>query len=215
MLGLLGGVTLVGWLPRAIAWNGAFLVGVLAVVLVALATLPGSWPPLGDARPSRAMTREVPARRELVAADPWLVPLVFITGRDRVLRLLDGRAVPDPAARQPALRAGSSGHRASAPDRPDLRHHRAASPSACSPIAAVPPACWPWSPWSWQPGITLIAFGDLTLVAVGCVLLGLAMAGWMLPLERPARGDASRAASPCARRSTGWAWTAGSSSDRS
>jgi hypothetical protein len=31
-------------------------------------------------------------------------------------------------------------------------------------------------------GITLIAFGNLVLAAVGCVLLGLAMAGWMLPL---------------------------------
>ena len=32
-------------------------------------------------------------------------------------------------------------------------------------------------------GITLIAFGSLSLVAAGCVLVGLAMAGWMLPLS--------------------------------
>ena len=32
-------------------------------------------------------------------------------------------------------------------------------------------------------GIAFIAFGTLPLVAAGCVLVGLAMAGWMLPLS--------------------------------
>jgi MFS family permease len=32
-------------------------------------------------------------------------------------------------------------------------------------------------------GIALIAFGDLPLVVAGSALLGLAMAGWMLPLS--------------------------------
>ena len=31
-------------------------------------------------------------------------------------------------------------------------------------------------------GVTLVAFGTLPLMRVGCVLVGLGMAGWMLPI---------------------------------
>ena len=75
MLGLLGGLTLVGWLPRAIAWNGAFLLACSPVLLV-LGTLPRLLASLRathvvSASRGAIVIEPVDPDESLLAAFPW------------------------------------------------------------------------------------------------------------------------------------------------
>ena len=97
-------------------------------LLVTLAVLPTllalhARDPPGVPPPPVRSRSEVRAR-----ADPSLARAPGLHhGSDRVLHVLDGRAVPHSPAGKPALRARSVRHRAAAPDRPAVRHHGAHS----------------------------------------------------------------------------------------
>jgi predicted MFS family arabinose efflux permease len=181
MLGLLGGVTVVGWLPHGIAWNTALLVACspLVVTLVALPSLLASIRESDAApiTPSVAVPHHRPA-----PAHSWLVPLAFLTGatlsctystveqfliplrgsrhfgldRSGIARLLQIGQLCDIAALIPLG---------------VLSDRRGAARVLA--VVTVTMAC----------GISLIAFGGLMLATIGCALFGFAMAGWMLPLS--------------------------------
>jgi predicted MFS family arabinose efflux permease len=181
MLGFLGGVTLVGWLPRAIPWNVVFLLACSPVVLV-LATLPWLLPALRDTAEQSAPHDATASPGAEAAHRRWIVPLIFVTGaalscaysaveqfliplrgsrhfgldRRGIAQLLQISQIVDIATLLPL---GA------------IADRRGASRVLAAVTAAM------------AAGIALIAFGNLPLVVAGCVLLGLAMAGWMLPLS--------------------------------
>jgi MFS family permease len=184
MLGLLGGVTVVGWLPPAMAWNSVFLVACSPAVLV-LATLPWLLAALRE-------TPAVSASKGAVAAGPsgatgasrrsWLVPLVFVTGAtvSCAYSTVEQFLIPLRGSRHFGLDRSGIAHLLQIGQICDivalmplgvLADRRGASRVLAAVTATM------------AVGITLIAFGSLTLVVGGCVLVGLAMAGWMLPLS--------------------------------
>src|SRR5262245_20092514 len=187
MIGLLGGLSTVAWLPRTTSWNVVFLIACSPAVLI-FATLPrllaalraayAAPTPDGPATPHGA----VPPRPASPARAPRLVALVFVTGtavacaystveqfliplrgsrhfgldRTGIANLLQISQIIDVLALLPM---GMLADRRGAA--------RVVGAVAMTMAAAV----------------ALIAFGTLPLVAAGCALLGLSMAGWMLPLS--------------------------------
>ena len=181
MLGLLGGVTVVGWLPRAVAWNGAFLVACSPVLLV-LATLPQLLAALREMHTVSALKGVVATSTSTASNRSWLVPLVFVTGAavSCAYSTVEQFLIPLRGSRHFGLDRGGIAHLLQIGQICDivallpvgvLADRRGAS----RVLAAVTVTM--------AAGIVLIAFGSLTLVAGGCVLVGLAMAGWMLPLS--------------------------------
>jgi MFS family permease len=180
MLGLLGGVTLVGWLPRAIAWNHALLVACSPVVLV-LATLPLLLAALRET-PVISAARRAIASTPSTAGRAWRVPLVFATGATMscAYSTVEQFLIPLRGSRHFGLDRSGIAHLLQIGQIVDilallplgmLADRRGAS----RVLAAVTVTM--------ALGVALIAFGSLMLVVAGCVLLGLAMAGWMLPLS--------------------------------
>jgi predicted MFS family arabinose efflux permease len=182
MLGLLGGVTAVGWLPRGVAWNTALLVA-CSPLLITLLVVPLLLTAIRDTDGAPARAGAAPSRPPVTRGRRWLVPLAFATGatvscaystveqfliplrasrhfgldRSGIARLLQIAQLCDIAALLPV---GALADRRGA--------------TRVLAVVAVTMAI----------GISLIAFGgDLMLVALGCALFGVAMAGWMLPLS--------------------------------
>jgi DHA1 family multidrug resistance protein-like MFS transporter len=183
MVAVLAAVTLVGLLPPAIAWNAAYVLGCLPLVigLVALRGVLARLPPTDPTRPwfARAatgtMASSAPRRGGMTAA------LAFIAGGTIAITYttLASFLLPLRGSREFGLeRAGISrllmlvqtcdilalipvGRLA---DRLGL--HRVLAAILLTVATAL----------------TLIGFGALPHVVAGCVLFGLGMAGWMLPL---------------------------------
>jgi predicted MFS family arabinose efflux permease len=181
MIGLLGGLSAVAWLPRTLSWNAAFLVACSPAVLI-FATVPPLLAALGEAHAVTARHDAIAPRPARPGRRSRLVPLIFIAGaamacayssveqfliplrgsrhfgldRAGIARLLQIGQVTDIVALLPV----------------GMVADRRGAARVLAAVAVVMAA-----------GIALIAFGSLPLVAVGCVFLGLAMAGWMLPLS--------------------------------
>ena len=180
MLGLLGGVTLVGWLPSAVAWNGVFLVSCSPVVL-ALATVPR----LVAALKGTHVTPTSSAATAIVPAAPnrlGLVALVFVTGATMACAYstIEQFLIPLRGSRHFGLDRGGLAHLLQISLVCDivallpfglLADRRGASRVLAAVAVAMAAA------------VIFIAFGPLPMVAVGCAVLGLSMAGWMLPLS--------------------------------
>ena len=180
MLGLLGGVTVVGWLPSAVAWNNVFLVS-CSPILLALATVPRLVGALGGAH---AVAGAVTAAS---GASPTanrfgLVVLVFATGATMACAYstIEQFLIPVRGSRHFGLdRSGLADllqislicDIAALLPFGLLADRRGASRVLAGVAVAMAAA------------LVFIAFGPLPLVAVGCALLGLSMAGWMLPLS--------------------------------
>ena len=182
MIGVLAGVSLVALLPRAVPWSTAFLLA-CAPVLVPIVTLPllrRSLPSSVDGpRPlfARSEADEPPSRPSssrlavlagvagtaiafsYSAVDQFVIPLrgsrEFGLERAGIARLLMLSQLVDIVALLPV---GALADRYGTP----------------RVVAAIM--------LTFTAALTLIGFGTLPLMAVGCGLFGLSMAGWMLPL---------------------------------
>ena len=180
MLAVLGGVTLVGLLPKALPWNAVFLLG-CAPMLVGLSLLPtvlARLPPTEPGRPWFARTvsaidggRDDVGRVALAFAaggtvavtyatvESFLIPIrgsrEFGLERAGVARLLMSAQIADVIALLPV---GA------------LADRRGAARVLAGVLVAFAVA------------VALIGFGALPHVMAGCVVFGLGMAGWMLPL---------------------------------
>jgi predicted MFS family arabinose efflux permease len=180
MLGLLGGVTVVGWLPHGIPWNNALLIAG-SPLLVTLAVLPVLLASTRQTHGLPPVGREIPARGEPALTHPWLVPLAFITGAtvSCTYSTIEQFLIPLRGSRHFGLDRAGIARLLQIGQLCDivalipvgLLSDRLGAARVLSAVVFVMAA-----------GITLIAFGGLIPAAIGCALLGLAMAGWMLPL---------------------------------
>lgn len=181
MLGLLGGVTLVGLLPHGVPWNKALLIAG-SPLLIVLAVLPALLASLRATPKVPTAAREAPTRSVLSPTHPWLVPLAFLTGAtvSCTYSTVEQFLIPLRGSRHFGLdRAGIARL---------LQIGQLADIIALIPVGMLADRRGPARVLSvvtivMAVGITLIAFGSLVLAAIGCTLLGLAMAGWMLPLS--------------------------------
>jgi MFS family permease len=181
MIGMLGGVTLLGALPTTLRWNWALLVVCSPLLLgVALAPLvAGAVPaaPPAATRGTRARTGDGRRARPLTG----LAVLAFVAGSAVAMTYstVEQFLLPVRGTREFGLdRVGIS---------------RLFSVMQVCDIVALLPAgiladrlgarrVLSVVLVTMAVGGSLIALGDLPLLAVGCALAGLGMAGWMLPL---------------------------------
>jgi MFS family permease len=181
MLGLLGGLTVVGWLPRAFAWNSAFVLACAPVLLVLL-TLPALVAALRGgslvvgARGGAASERTAPVGSAAVVVLVFAIGATFSCAYSTIEQFL----IPLRGSRHFGLDRGGIAFLLQVAQLADIAAllplgvlaDRRGAARVLVGVAVV-----------MATAMALIAFGPLSLVAVGCGLLGLAMAGWMLPLS--------------------------------
>lgn len=182
MLGILGGVALAGALPRTLPWHVAFLVasspilvGLVTVrgVLLALPGSDGARPWFARGAPAPPDSRRGGGRRVVVIAfaagtavaltygtvESFLIPLrgsrEFGLDRAGVARLLMLTQACDILALLPLGALAD----------------RRGTPRVLAAVLVT-----------YAGALALLAFASLPYAVAGCVLFGLAMAGWMLPL---------------------------------
>ncbi|HEV8474861.1 MAG TPA: hypothetical protein VGR82_18960 [Methylomirabilota bacterium] len=193
MLGILGGVTLVGALPRALPWNAALaLAG--APVLLGVLTLPRilvALPAAGPARPWFARSA-VAAAAEPRVGDRGVVVIAFAAGGAIALTYatVEQFLIPVRGSRDFGLDRGGIARL--------LMLAQACDIAALLPLGAVADRYGAARVLgvvllAFAVAIGLIGLGALPLVAAGSVVFGLAMAGWLLPVAL------LRAATPAAQ----------------
>jgi predicted MFS family arabinose efflux permease len=191
MLGVLAGAGLTAVLPRAVDWNVALLIA-CAPVLVTLALLPAlgrALPRAEGGGPRPLFARSVEASAAAPAPPPG--PGAAVRAGLGILAGTAGAAVAISYATVDQFVIPVRGSREFALDRAGIARllmlgqlvdilavlplgalaDRRAAPVVLGGVLLVMAA-----------GIGLVAFGTLPLMVVGCVLFGLAMAGWTLPL---------------------------------
>jgi MFS family permease len=182
MLGVLGGVSLVAFLPRSVSWPIAFLLA-CAPVLVTIVTLPRLRRALpggvNGPRPlfarSEAVTPSSPARRAGLALLAGVVGTVTAISYSAV----DQFVIPLRGSREFGLERAGIARLLMVSQLVDI--------VALLPVGALADRHGPARVvaaimLSFTVALSLIGFGTLAMMAVGCALFGLSMAGWMLPL---------------------------------
>jgi MFS family permease len=182
MLCLLGSVTLIGLLPGAMPWNVAFLVGCSAMVVgvAALRRLLARLEPTDARQPWFArMTTDAPSTHR---GNRTTVVLAFFAGASLALTytMLSAFIIPLRGSREFALERAGIAHL--------LMLVQACDIAALLPVGVLAdargaPRVLGMVLLTMAAAIGLIGFGALPHVVVGCVLFGLSMAGWMLPLN--------------------------------
>jgi MFS family permease len=184
MIGMVGGVMVVGALPAGLPWNRAFLITSLPL-LMGIALLPLLVQAL-PADTGRAPAPPADTAAPLVAPAGGrgrvLVALAFLAGGAVSLgwSTIEQFVIPLRASREFGL--GRSGVARL------LMIAQLADLAALMPVGMVADRTRTTRVLGlmllvFAMGIGLVAFGDLPVVTVGCVLFGFGMAGWMLPLS--------------------------------
>jgi MFS family permease len=188
MLGVLGGMVLAGILPSEWPWQMAFLVACAPQVagLVMLPTLLGSLPMEATGTRKSLFARGQAGREEpgtvSGSSSLALTVLAFIAGATSAVAwsAVGQFILPIRADREFGLGRGGVASLLSLPQLVDVlclipvgviadRTRRTAVLGAVLLIFAA--------------GLLLVAFAPLAFVVVGCVLFGIGLAGWMLPLS--------------------------------
>lgn len=181
MIGLLGGVIVVGSVPKDVPWNVALLVASLPQ-LVGLALLPRTLRSL-DAAQSRdggaAPERRPASTREVRSAPPLALVLLTATIMSIVWSATTQLVVPLRATREFALDRGHVALLLLVPQVTDV--------AILLPLGSLADRVRPTRMLGaillvLAAATALVSFGGLSLVVVGSVLLGIGLAGWMLPL---------------------------------
>jgi MFS family permease len=182
MTGILVGVTVVGVLPGVLPWNVAFVIA-SAPVLVTLATIRrtlGGLPPADASRPWFARTAAVDPATER-PGQAAMVVIAFAAGTTVALTYgtVESFLIPLRASREFGLdRAGVARL---------LMLTQAFDILALLPVGALADRRGTTRVLAavllaYAVALTLVAFASLPYAVAGCMLFGLAMAGWMLPL---------------------------------
>ena len=186
MFGVLAGAALTALLPRAVQWNAALLLA-CAPVLLTVALLPAlrrALPGAGrqDARPLFARSSEPPAAAAPAsAARPGLVVLAATAGAAIAISYatVEQFVIPVRGSREFALERAGIARLLMLGQVIDiltlLPLGALADRRGARPVLGVVLLVF-------ATAMGLVAFGTLPLVALGCALYGLAMAGWTLPL---------------------------------
>jgi MFS family permease len=187
MLGLVAGVATVGALPGGLPWHVAFAVA-SAPVLVSFLTIRGALaalPPTDAARPWFARTAAAGAGAGRAtserAGDGTVVVIAFAAGTAVALTygMVESFLIPLRGSREFGLdRAGVARL---------LMVAQACDILALLPLGALADRRGTARVLAvvlvtYAAALGLVAFAALPYAVVGCVLFGLAMAGWMLPL---------------------------------
>lgn len=182
MIGLLGGVTLVGALPSVLPWNVAFLIGCapMLVGFVAVRGVVAALPGADATRPGFVPTPPVAAGDER-GTDVPLVVIAFAAGTTIALTYgtVESFLIPLRGSRELGL------------DRSGVARLLMLT-QACDILALLPlgaladrrgtPRVLTAVMVAFAIALVLVSFATLPYAVAGCVLFGLAMAGWMLPL---------------------------------
>lgn len=184
MIGMLGGVMLVAWLPATLPWNIALIVtcspqiiGILILPLT-LRALPRE----GAADPEPRANVALPVPRPTSAPGPSsLVVLAFAAGTAIALTYttVEQFLLPLRASREFGL--GRSGV-ASLLMTSQLTDLLTLLPVGLLADRRGVARVLGLVLFAFAAGALLIGFGTLPLMAIGCASFGLGMAGWMLPL---------------------------------
>ena len=182
MLAVLGGVTLVGLLPRTLPWNLAFLLGcgpmllgvsLLPSVLARLAPTDPSqpWFARAAAAPSGDSGRDDFARAALAFAAGGAIAVTYATIESFLIPIRGSRefGLERPGVARLLMLAQTADLLALLP-LGAIADRRGTARVLAGVVAAFAIA------------IALIGFGALPHMVAGCVVFGLGMAGWMLPL---------------------------------
>ena len=182
MLGMLGGVTLVGTLPRALAWQTAFLIAcspvLLALVLLraVLALLPDD----GGGRPWFARSAAA-VESQLPPGDRATTALAFAAGGAVALAYstLEQFVIPVRGSREFGLERSGIARL--------LMLAQLCDTMALLPVGALADRRGTGRVLgvvllTFAAAVAAIGLGPLPLVVTGCVVFGLSMAGWMLPV---------------------------------
>lgn len=188
MLGVLGGMVLAGLLPKAWPWHIAFLVACTPQIagLILLPALLGSLPrdAIGERKTlfARGQAGGQDAERVEGPFSSGLTVIAFVAGAASAVAWSSvGQFIlPIRADREFGLERGGVASLLSLPQLVDVlcllpvgfiadRNRRTAVLGVVLLTFAA--------------GLLLMALAPLTLVVVGCVLFGIGLAGWMLPLS--------------------------------
>jgi MFS family permease len=186
MVGVLGGMALVGVLPKTWTWNLAFL-GACAPQVVALLVLPrllSKLAPDADANGAAAIDTPRPGRTRDTRTASNRPSLVLAFAAATAIALAWGAVgqfiMPMRADREFGLDRGGVASLLALPQFVDvlllLPIGFVADRTGRSRALAFVLLCF-------AAGVMLIGFGSLPFAIAGCVLLGIGLAGWVLPLS--------------------------------
>jgi MFS family permease len=190
MLGVLSGAALLSLLPRAVPWNAALLLACAPMVanLFLLPALRRALPSPASEGPRPFFARSQAAAGASESADPparrggWLAVLAVAAGAAIAVSYstVEQFAIPLRGSREFGLdRAGIARL---------LMLAQVVDVATLLPLGALadrrgPPVVLGSVLLVFAAALALIGFGSLPLLSVGCVLYGVSMAGWMLPVS--------------------------------
>jgi MFS family permease len=183
MLGMLGGVTLVGALPGALSWQAAFVVACspLLAVLVTLHYLLALLPDDGRRGPWFARSAVMADRAAPPSAPRGTTTLAFAAGGAVALgyATLEQFVIPVRGSREFGLERPGIARLLMVAQLSDtaalLPVGLLADRRGIAPVLGIVLVCF-------AAAVAMIGLGSLPLVVAGCVMFGLSMAGWMLPV---------------------------------
>jgi hypothetical protein len=183
MLGMLGGVTLVGALPSALAWQAAFVVACspLLAVLVTLHHLLKLLPADGRRRPWFARSAATADTVVAPGAPRGTTALAFAAGGAVALgyATLEQFVIPVRGSREFGLERAGIARLLMLAQLSDtaalLPLGVLADRRGIAPVLGV-------VLMGFAAAVAMIGLGSLPVVVAGCVMFGLSMAGWMLPV---------------------------------
>ena len=183
MLGMLGGVTVVSALPGALAWQAAFVIACspLLAVLVALHHLLALLPKDGRRGPWFARSAITPDATSAPTAPRGTTTLAFAAGGAVALgyATLEQFVIPVRGSREFGLERPGIARLLMLAQLSDtgalLPVGMLADRRGIAPVLGVVLVCF-------AAAVAMIGLGSLPVVVAGCVIYGLSMAGWMLPV---------------------------------
>jgi MFS family permease len=182
MLGMLGGVGLVGALPGALHWQAAFVIGCSPIVaaFVALNALLRLLPDDGEGRPWFARSA-VAAPGDSTRAPRGTAALAFAAGCAVALAYatLEQFVIPVRGSREFGLERSGIARL--------LMLAQLADTIALLPVGALADRIGTARVLgvvllSFAAAVAMVGLGPLPMVIGGCVVFGVSMAGWMLPV---------------------------------
>jgi MFS family permease len=183
MLGMLGGVGLVGALPATLPWQAAFVIGCSPIVaaFVALNALLTLLPDDGEGRPWFARSAGTAAPGDSTRAPRGTSALAFAAGCTVALAYatLEQFVIPVRGSREFGLERSGIARL--------LMLAQLSDTIALLPVGGLAdrlgtPRVLGVVLLTFAAAVALVGLGPLPMVIGGCVVFGMSMAGWMLPV---------------------------------